>query len=130
MYHRLKYGWMDIIEMCALIVNIQKELILVIKNKKVILVGFPDPVKLKSKKYVIEKLYEKARKNPFLVNSSYKEYLEFLIEQMETLSNENIDIDIESKDVESKIYDTLKKLNWLKVINAFIVGVITTNIGV
>tara|TARA_R100001443_G_scaffold15346_1_gene25196 strand:+ start:4248 stop:4556 length:309 start_codon:yes stop_codon:yes gene_type:complete len=102
----------------------------VIKNKKVILVGFPDPVKLKSKKYVIEKLYEKARKNPFLVNSSYKEYLEFLIEQMETLSNENIDIDIESKDVESKIYDTLKKLNWLKVINAFIVGVITTNIGV
>jgi hypothetical protein len=44
------------------------------------------------------------------------------------MSSESIDVD--SDDVESKIYDTLKKLNWLKVVNAFVVGIITTNIGV
>ena len=42
-------------------------------KKKVILVGFPNSVELKSKKYVIKKLYEKSRKNPFLINSSYEE---------------------------------------------------------
>ena len=39
-------------------------------------------------------------------------------------------IDIDASDVESQIYDALKEMQWLKVINAFIVGVITTNIGV
>jgi|TARA_R100000353_G_scaffold46979_1_gene37470 hypothetical protein len=97
-------------------------------KKKVILVGFPNSVELKSKKYVIKKLYEKSRKNPFLINSSYEEYLKFLVNQIETMSSESIDVD--SDDVESKIYDTLKKLNWLKVVNAFVVGIITTNIGV
>ena len=97
-------------------------------KKKVILVGFPNSVELKSKKYVIKKLYEKSRKNPFLINSSYEEYLQFLVNQIETMSSESIDVD--SDDVESKIYDTLKKLNWLKVVNAFVVGIITTNIGV
>ena len=97
-------------------------------KKKVILVGFPNSVELKSKKYVIKKLYEKSRKNPFLINSSYEEYLKFLVNQIETMSSESIDVD--SDDIESKIYDTLKKLNWLKVVNAFVVGIITTNIGV
>jgi hypothetical protein len=31
-------------------------------KKKVILIGLPDPIKLKSKKYIIETLYDRAKK--------------------------------------------------------------------
>ena len=98
--------------------------------KKVILVGFPNSIMLKSKKYVIETLYKRAKKNPFLVDYSYDEYLEFLIGQVKSLSSTKVDIDKNSKTLEIDIYNTLKKLNWLKVINGLIVGIITTNIGV
>lgn len=98
-------------------------------KKKVVLVGFPKPILFKSKKYVIETLYKRARKNPFLSNSSYDEYLDFLLEQMKTLGS--VEIDKNSKDLESRIYDNLKSMKWLKVINAIIVGVIeSTNLGV
>ena len=49
-----------------------------LSNKKVILIGLPNPIKLKSKKYIIETLYNRAKKNPFLNGYSYEEYLEFL----------------------------------------------------
>jgi len=99
-------------------------------SKKVILLGFPDAVKLKSKKYIIETLYNRARKNPFLANNTYDEYLDFLLEQIDMLGSEEIAIDRDADNVESQIYDALKKMRWLKVINAFLIGVITTNIGV
>ena len=98
-------------------------------SKKVILIGFPNPIKLKSKKYVIKKLYERAKKNPFLANSSYEEYLEFLHNQIKELGS--IDVDMESEQVEHKLYDALKEIKWLKVVNAFVVGFIqATNTGV
>jgi len=99
-------------------------------SKKVILLGFPEAVKLKSKKYIIETLYNRAKKNPFLADKTYDEYLEFLIRQIDLLGSIDIDIELDKDDVESQIYDALKEMKWLKVINAFIVGVITTNIGV
>tara|TARA_R100000742_G_C4277054_1_gene98601 strand:+ start:1427 stop:1726 length:300 start_codon:yes stop_codon:yes gene_type:complete len=98
--------------------------------KKVILVGFPNSIMLKSKKYVIETLYKRAKKNPFLANYSYDEYLDFLINQVDNLSSIKVDIDKNSDTLEVDIYNALKKLNWLKVINGLIVGIITTNIGV
>ena len=98
--------------------------------KKVILIGFPNPVKLKSKRFIIETLYKRAKKNPFLREYSYDEYLEFLINQIDSLSSTKIDIDKNSNTLEKDIYNALKKLNWLKVINGLIVGIITTNIGV
>ena len=98
-------------------------------KKKVILIGFPNPIKLKSKKYVIEKLYERAKKNPFLANSSYDEYLEFLQKQIKELGN--TDVYINEDNAESNLYDALKRIKWLKVVNAFVVGIIeATNIGV
>ena len=98
-------------------------------KKKVILIGFPNPIKLKSKKYVIKKLYERAKKNPFLANSSYDEYLEFLQKQIKQLGN--TDVYINEEDAESNLYDALKRIKWLKVVNAFVVGFIeATNIGV
>tara|TARA_R100001163_G_C4952394_1_gene119613 strand:- start:280 stop:606 length:327 start_codon:yes stop_codon:yes gene_type:complete len=99
-------------------------------SKKVILLGFPDAVKLKSKKYIIETLYSRAKKNPFLSSNTYDEYLDYLLEQIDMLGSEDVDIDRDSDDIESQIYDALKRMKWLKVINAFLVGVITTNIGV
>ena len=99
-------------------------------SKKVILLGFPEAVKLKSKKYIIETLYNRAKKNPFLADKTYDEYLEFLVGQIDLLGSADVEIDIDASDVESQIYDALKEMQWLKVINAFIVGVITTNIGV
>ena len=99
-------------------------------SKKVILLGFPEAVKLKSKKYIIETLYNRAKKNPFLADKTYDEYLEFLVGQINLLGSTDVEIDIDASDVESQIYDALKEMQWLKVINAFIIGVITTNIGV
>ena len=99
-------------------------------KKKVILVGFPNPIKLKSKKFVIETLYKRAKKNPFLADSSYEDYLEFLLTQIEIMGSSNSKIDRNSDTLEDDIYDTLKNMNWLKVINAFIIGIIeATNIG-
>ena len=99
-------------------------------KKKVILVGFPNPIKLKSKKFVIETLYNRAKKNPFLVGSSYEEYLDFLLKQIDVMGSIDVKIDRDSDTLEEDIYDTLKKMNWLKVINAFVVGIIeATNIG-
>ena len=98
--------------------------------KKVILVGFPNSIKLKSKNYVIRTLYERAKKNPFLSNHSYDEYLDFLINQVESLSSTKVDIDRNSNTLERDIYNALRKLNWLKVINGLFVGIITTNVGV
>ena len=98
-------------------------------KKKVVLVGFTKPILFKSKKYVIETLYNRAKKNPFLANSSYDEYIDFLLNQMKTLGS--VEIDKDSKDLESTIYDNLKSMKWLKVVNAIIVGVIeSTNLGV
>ena len=92
--------------------------------KKVILIGFPNPVKLKSKRFIIETLYKRAKKNPFLSEYSYDEYLEFLINQIDSLSSTKVDIDKGSDTLERDIYNALKKLNWLKVINGLIVGII------
>jgi len=97
-------------------------------SKKVILVGFANPIKLKSKKFVIETLYKRAKRNPFLKDKSYSEYVDFLLEQIESLGLESVDKN--SDNLESVIYDKLKEMNWLRVINAFIVAVITTDIGV
>ena len=100
-------------------------------KKKVILVGFPNPIKLKSKTFVIETQYNSAKKNPFLVGSSYEEYLDFLLKQIDVMGSIDAKIDRDSDTLEEDIYDTLKKMNWLKVINAFVIGIIeATNIGV
>jgi len=97
-------------------------------KKKVILIGLPNPIKLKSKKYIIETLYDRAKKNPFLNKHSYEEYLEFLQEQISTLGN--IEIEDSDIEIETRIFDALKKMDWIKVVNAFVLGIITTNIGV
>jgi ubiquinone/menaquinone biosynthesis C-methylase UbiE len=91
--------------------------------KKVILLGFDAPVKKKSKSFVLKALYKRAKKNPFISDKSYKEYLEYLKEQIEFF-NDTYDLSSENK-----IYDSLKKIGWIKVIGSMI-AIVSVNTGV
>jgi hypothetical protein len=94
-------------------------------EKKVHLLGFPNPVRLKSKKYILSVLYDRAKKNPFIRGLSYDEYLEFITKQIEQIGG----VKLESPN-EKELYNALKSLGWIRVVNAFIVGIISVNIGI
>ncbi len=84
-----------------------------------------------SDRKLAKRIIKRAKKNPFLASSSYEEYLEFLLNQIDSLGSVDVEIDKNSKDLESQIYDALKDMKWLKVINALVIGIIeVTNIGV
>ena len=95
------------------------------KNKKVILLGFPNPIRMKNKRYVLEKLYERAQTNPFVNGKTFEEYTKFLCTQIK---------DFEGKDVEpdniDEIYDTLKSMGWIKVISAVLIAVISAHTAI
>lgn len=95
------------------------------KKKKVILVGFPNPIKMKSKKYILEKLYERAVKNPFIVDKTFEEYMEFLSHNIKDFGNRRVEPD----DVDG-IYDALKSMGWIKVISAVLVAVISAHTAI
>ena len=94
-------------------------------KKKVLLLGFPNPVRFKSKKYILSILYSRAKKNPFIRGFSYDEYLEFITKQIEQIGG----VELENPN-EKELYNALKSLGWIKVVNAFIVGIISVNIGI
>jgi len=91
--------------------------------KKVILLGFRNPIKKKSKSYVLNTLYKRAKKNPFIQNKSYEEYLEYLKSQIEFFDG---DVDLPDED---SIYDSLKRIGWIKVLGS-IIAVVSSNLGV
>ena len=78
-------------------------------GKKVHFVGIPKPIKYKSKKYVMEKLYSKAQRNPFLAGKTYEEYLDFIRAEIELLTLEE-----PKGDSEEALYDKLKEIGWLR----------------
>ena len=80
-------------------------------GKKVHFVGIPTPIKYKSKKYVMEKLYNKAQRNPFLAGKTYREYLDFIRAEIELLTLEE-----PKGDSEEALYDKLKEIGWLREI--------------
>ena len=86
------------------------------KKKKVILLGFPSPVRMRDKSYVIRKLYERASSNPFVSGKSYDEYREYLCSQI----REHGDI----------IYDELKSMGWIKVVSAVLLAITSSHIAV
>ena len=98
--------------------------------KKVLLLGLPNPVRLKSKKYILEMLYKRAKKNPFLSEHSYDEYLEFLKGQIEQFGDVKIKKNISDKDIEEELYKSLKDIGWIRVFNSLIIGVLNTCTGI
>ena len=95
------------------------------KGKKVILLGFPNPIKMRNKEYVLEKLYEKAKSNPFIHGKTFEEYREFLCVQIKDFG----DIEVDSRDTD-KIYDSLKSMGWIKVINAVVLAIISSHTAI
>ncbi len=95
------------------------------KKKKAVLVGIENPIKVKSKKYVIEMLYKRAKSNPFLRDKTYDEYLNHIRKQIRDL--EGIDIQFEN---EEELYNALKNLGWLKEFNILIACLVFANYGI
>jgi hypothetical protein len=79
------------------------------KRKKAILVGIDRPIKLKSKSYVIKSLYKRAKKNPFICEKTFEEFMEHIKDQVKDL--EGIEIQAES---EVELYNALKNIGWIK----------------
>ena len=99
-------------------------------SKKILLLCLPNPVRFKSKKKVIETLYKRAKKNPFLSEHSYEEYLEFLIGQMEQFGSKKVELDIGDEELENKLYKSLKDIGWIRVVNGLMIGIIDTYTGI
>ncbi len=95
------------------------------KKKKVILLGFPSPVRMRDKSYVIRKLYERASSNPFVSGKSYDEYREYLCSQI----REHGDVDVHPDNVDI-IYDELKSMGWIKVVSAVLLAITSSHIAV
>ena len=95
------------------------------KKKKVILLGFPNPVKMKDKGYVLEKLYERAKTNPFIHGKTFDEYREFLCMQIKDFDGREI-----SPDNTDEIYDSLKSMGWIKVVSAVLIAIISAHTAI
>jgi hypothetical protein len=95
------------------------------KKKKAVFVGIVDPIQIKSKSYVMKMLYKRAKKNPFIADKSYDEYMDYVKSQVRML--EGIDISAEN---EEELYNSLKKLGWLKEISVLAAYIITANYGI
>lgn len=95
------------------------------KKKKVILLGFPNPVRMRDKSYVIGKLYERASANPFVSGKTYEEYCEYLCLQIREHGN----VYVNPADTQ-KIYDELKSMGWIKVISAVIIAITSSHIAI
>ena len=91
------------------------------KKKKALLVGLANPIKIKSKRYVLEKLYQRAKKNPFVNTDSFEDYMEHVKVQIKTLEGKDVDGGVD------EIYDTLKKIGWIKEISVWVFSLITTH---
>ena len=94
-------------------------------KKKAVFVGIADKIQIKSKKYVMNMLYKRAKKNPFMADKSYEEYLDYIKAQVKLL--EGIEI---KADNEEELYNALKRLGWLKEISVLAIYIITANYGI
>jgi hypothetical protein len=95
------------------------------KKKKAVFVGIADKIQIKSKSYVMGMLYKRAKKNPFMADKTYEEYLEYIKSQVRLL--EGIEI---KADTEEEMYNALKSLGWLKEISVLAVYIVTANYGI
>tara|TARA_R100001082_G_scaffold99090_1_gene67646 strand:+ start:4060 stop:4374 length:315 start_codon:yes stop_codon:yes gene_type:complete len=95
-------------------------------SKKVaMIVGIQSPIRYKTKEEALRKLYKKAKSNPFTDTRSFGHYIKFLADRM--IDMENIKVkSLEPKD----IFDTLKRIGWLREKNYLSFYMVTTNHGI
>jgi len=94
-------------------------------KKKAVFVGIADKIQIKSKSYVMSMLYKRAKKNPFMADKSYEEYLNYIKTQVKLL--EGVDI---QADNEEELYNALKSIGWLKEVSVLAIYIITANYGI
>ena len=95
------------------------------KKKKAVFVVIADPIQIKSKRYVMNMLSKRARKNPFIADKTFEEYMEHIKSQVRDL--EGVEITASS---EEEMYNSLKSLGWLKEISVLAVYIVTANYGI
>ena len=95
------------------------------KKNKAVFLGIADPIQIKSKSYVMKMLYKRAKKNPFIADKSYEEYMDYIKNQVKQL--EGIEI---KADNEEELYNSLKRLGWLKEVSVLAAYIITANYGI
>ena len=70
-------------------------------------------------------LYKRAKKNPFIADKSYEEYMEYIKNQVRLLEG----IEIKAAN-EEELYNSLKRLGWLKEVSVLAAYIITANYGI
>ena len=95
------------------------------KKKSAVIVGISSPIKVRSKLYVMKKLFEKAKRNPFVDTESFESYLKYIARQIEDAEG----VVVDSNNPED-IYKTLKRIGWLREVNYMAFYMITTNYAI
>tara|TARA_R110000823_G_scaffold251239_1_gene374132 strand:+ start:449 stop:742 length:294 start_codon:yes stop_codon:yes gene_type:complete len=94
-------------------------------NKKVTLLGFPSPIRMRDKSYVLHKLYDRAHKNPFIQGKTYVEYKKFLCSQIKNFGDKDV-----SYENDNEIYDNLKRMGWIRIVSAVLMAVVHNHTAV
>ena len=82
------------------------------KKRMAVIVGIDSPIKIKSKRYVMEMLYNRAKKNPFVESENIEEYMTHLAGRISEVNGEIVD-DLSPENM----YRTLKRIGWLREIS-------------
>ena len=75
---------------------------------EIIIIGDPKPILYKSKEKVLKEVHKRAKKNPFMKDLNYREYLKFLKVQINELGGLKIKVLNEQE-----IYEGLKTIGWI-----------------
>ena len=82
------------------------------KKRMAVIVGIDNPIRIKSREYVLRKLFEKAKRNPYVEADNLNEYILFLAKRIEEVNREYIeDLSVDN------MYKTLKRIGWLREIS-------------
>ena len=92
------------------------------KKKMAVIVGIDKPIRIKSKKYVMEMLFNRAKKNPFVESDTLEEYMEFLSKRVLEVNGEIVD-DLSPENM----YKTLKRIGWLREISYSVFILVTAS---
>jgi len=88
-------------------------------KKQIIVLGLPSPIIKTSKRQIISDIYKRVRKNSFIHTMSFDEYRNFLVRQIENSGHKVSGLSPED------LYDTLKRIGWLKEFNMVLFSLIT-----
>ena len=92
-------------------------------HKKVaMIVGIEDSIRYRTKLQAMKKLYKKAKNNPFTDTESFDRYMKFIANKI----REGTSVEVQSLEPE-EIFDTLKKIGWLRERSYASFYMITTN---